>query len=495
MSTNQGTGLLRRYVGFISGILLFIFLLISPTPDGLSPEGKKVAAMVLLMTCWWIGESIPIGITALVPLVFLPLMGVMGASEASAPYANHNIFLFMGGFFIAMAMQKWNLHRRIALSIVNRVGFKPRRIVLGFMVATAALSMWISNTATTLMMIPIAIAIMDHFKYEKGEVRLMAHLGPAVALGIAYSANVGGMGTLVGTPPNIIFAKVVGEIIPGYEISFLGWMIAALPFVIVFVPLMWLLLTRFLYRVPASGETGKEVIEAERAKLGPMSRGEKLVLVMFCMTALLWITRAGIHELNIPGWADLFPHAAFLKDSTVAIGMSMLMFLIPANLKRREFLLDLKWAMRIPWDIILLLGGGFSLAHAVAASGLGKWIGNTFEPLTLLPLIGVIGITCLIISLMTEIMSNTATATLFLPLLGAIAVKAGIHPLLLMIPATLAGSCAFILPSGTPPNAIVFATGNVTLPQMSRTGIIFDLLAVVLLAIMLPLIILPILGL
>ncbi len=485
----------RRTISFIAGIILFLIVLFAPAPDGLSVEGKRVAAMVLLMACWWIGEAIPIGITALAPLVLLPLMGAISAKEASTPYANHNIFLFMGGFFIAMAMQKWNLHRRIALSIVGAIGFKPRRIVLGFMVSTAALSMWISNTATTLMMVPIAMALMAHFEGEGDGARLVANLGPALALGIAYSANVGGMGTLVGTPPNIIFAKIAQEIVLDYEVNFLGWMVAALPFVIVFIPIMWLLLTMVMYRVPSSGGSGKKIIEMELARLGPMSRGEKMVMVVFCTTALLWITRAGISQLNIPGWAALFPHPGYIKDSTVAIAMSLLMFLLPVDIKRGEFLLDLEWALKIPWDVILLLGGGFSLAHAVAASGLGEWIGGAFEPMLHLPTVLVIGIICLIISLATEVMSNTATATLFLPILGAMATKAGIHPLLLMIPATLAGSCAFILPSGTPPNAIVFATGGVTLPQMSRTGILFDLLAVAILAVIVPVLTLPMLGL
>ena len=492
-SEKDGT---RKLIGLFAGIALFVTVMALPTPEGLSVEGKRVGAMVLLMACWWIGEAIPIGMTALVPLVMLPVMGVLGAKEASAPYADHNIFLFMGGFFIAMAMRKWNLHRRIALGIVGAVGFKPRRIVLGFMVATAFLSMWISNTATTLMMVPIAMAILSHLDTEKNETRLSQNMGPALALGIAYAANIGGMGTLVGTPPNIIFAKVAHDVGDGYEISFVGWMIAAVPYVVVFVPLMWLLLTRVMYKVPAVGGSGREVIEKERQRLGPMSRGEKMVMAVFCTTAFLWITRQGIEAggVKIPGWAALFPNPKYIKDSTVAIGMSVLMFFIPVGSKGGDRLLDIKWAIKIPWDVILLLGGGFSLAHAVAASGLGKWIGGAFEPMSELPTVLVIGLVCLIISFATEVMSNTASATLFLPILGAAAIKAGMPPLMLMIPATLAASCAFILPSGTPPNAIVFATGAVSLPQMSRTGFLFDFIAVAVLAVFLPFLILPILG-
>lgn len=495
MEQEGDVGRTRRIVFLIAGIVLFFAALVWPTPEGLSVEGKRAGAMVLLMACWWIGESIPIGITALVPLVAMPLMGTVSAKDSSLPYADHNIFLFMGGFFIAMAMQKWNLHKRIALTIVGWVGFKPRRIVLGFMIATAFISMWMSNTATTLMVIPIVVALLKHFENEEGGPELIKSLGPALALGVAYSASVGGMGTLVGTPPNIVFAKAAQQI-ANYNVSFLGWMAAAMPFVIVFIPIMWIFLTRIIHKVPAEGGAGKEIVKKEIANLGPMSSEEKIVLAVFTITAILWITREGIKGggVDIPGWASLFKKPEFITDATVAMTMSMIMFFIPAGPNGEDRLLDIEWAMKIPWDVILLLGGGFSLANAVSVTGLGAWVGQAFEPLSHIHYFPMILIVCLIITFVNEVMSNTACAVLFLPILGAAAIKAGIPPMMIMIPAALAASNGYMLPSGTPPNAIAFATKAVTLPQMTKAGFIFNCISVVIMAIIVTYFSLPLLG-
>jgi len=483
----------RQVISFVLGVILFFVVLFMPAPAGMSVEAKRVAAMIVLMACWWIGEAIPVGITALVPLVVLPLMGVMSADEASAPYADNTIFLFLGGFFIAMAMQKWNLHKRIALKVIKMVGFRPRRIVLGIMIATAGISMWMSNTATALMMIPIAIALLTHFKEEKDSGELLANLGPALALGVAYAATIGGMGTLVGTPPNIVLVKVAKEVGPGYNVSFLGWMVAAFPFVAILTPLTWFFLTRVSYHVPATCGSGEEVIDVELKKLGPMSRNEKTVLGLFMVTAVLWLTRAGISQFHYPGWAAIFPNPKYVTDATVAMTTSFLLFLIPADWEKGDFLLDIEWVLKIPWDVVLLLGGGFSLAHAVSASGFGDWIGGAFEPMSKLPTVVVVGVLSLVIVFANEVMSNTAMATLSLPILGAVAVKNGIHPLMLMLPAALASSLGFMLPSGTPPNAIAVATGSVNATQMARTGFILNILSVALLTIIVPLITLPLL--
>jgi sodium-dependent dicarboxylate transporter 2/3/5 len=396
-------------------------------------------------------------------------------------------------------MQKWNLHRRIALSIIRLVGYRPRRIVLGFMLSTGFISMWMSNTATTLMMLPIGMALLSSLRRENSEAggKAFSNLGAALTLGIAYSASIGGIGTLVGTPPNIIFAKISHDVVPGYEVSFLKWMLAAMPFVILFLPLTWFLMVRVLFPLPAEGmEKSREVIERERAAMGRMSAGERGTLVIFIVTAILWITREGIDAggIRIPGWAALFPKPAYITDSTVAMFMSALLFLIPVNMKKGEFLLDLDWAMRLPWDVILLLGGGFSLAQAVDSSGLGGWIGLKMQGICHLPLILTVGIISFTMIFLTEVMSNTAITTLMLPVLAGMATKVGINPLVFMIPATIGASCAFMLPSGTPPNAIVFAAGYMKLPQMAKTGFWLNILSTIILTLLMCYFVIPLLG-
>lgn len=473
--------MIKKTIGLVLGASFFIFFLVTPPPAGMTPITAKAAAVALLMATWWITEAIPIPATALLPIALYPLLGIMDARATSRAYGDHNVFLFMGGFFIAMAMQKWNLHKRIALHIISVVGDGPRTIILGFMCASAFLSMWISNTATTMMMIPIAMAVIGQVMGERRSVSL----APALMLAVAYSSSIGGLGTLIGTPPNVIFAGAVERLFPEMgEIGFLKWMKIAVPLVLVFVPVTWLYLTRVAFKVPSGGAGGggKEAVRNELREMGPMSRGECYVLVVFVLTALAWAFRSNIDvgAFVIPGWSDMLGISDSVSDATVAIAAAVVLFVLPVNLREGEFALDWEWASRIPWGVLILFGGGFALAAGFRETGLDKWVGGGLEAAAGLPPVVLMLLVCLVVTFLTEMTSNTATASMAMPILGATAVASGMHPLLLMIPATLSASCAFMLPVATPPNAIVFGSGSVTIPQMARAGLGLNLIGAIL---------------
>jgi len=486
--------MLKRKIGLVLGVVLFAVLLAAPEPAGMTPQTARAAAAALLMATWWITEAIPIPATALLPVALYPVLGIMDAKTTARAYGDHNVFLFMGGFFIAMAMQKWGLHRRIALHIISVVGQGPRTIVLGFMCATAFLSMWISNTATTMMMLPIAMAVLAHVAGEKSP----PALAPALMLGVAYSASIGGLGTLIGTPPNVIFAGAVERLFPDLGgIGFLEWMTVAVPLVLVFIPVTWVYLTRVAFRVPGGGgRAGREAVRAELAQMGRMSRGERYVLVVFVLTALAWAFRRDIDlgVFTIPGWSDLLGISHMVTDATVAVGAALVLFVLPVDLERGEFALDWEWASRIPWGVLILFGGGFALAASFRETGLDQWVGGGLEAAAELPPFLLIFLTCLVMTFLTEMTSNTATASMAMPILAAAAVAAGAHPLLLMIPATLSASCAFMLPVATPPNAIVFGSGAVTIPQMARAGLGLNLIGAVLITILTYVLVVPVFG-
>lgn len=486
---------LRKLIGLILGPLLFIFLLLIKNPDGMTPNAGQVAAIALLMAVWWISEAIPISATALLPLFLFPILGVMKGSQAAAPYANQMVFLFLGGFLIALAMERWNLHRRLALHIIKIVGVSPKRLVFGFMLATAFLSMWISNTATAMMMLPIAMAVVIQLSSgdlsvdgsESGRREIVKNnFGLVLMLGIAYGASIGGIGTLIGTPPNIVLAGFFNQLFPDApEIGFLQWMMVGLPLVAIFLPLAWFYLINFVSPVKLTAISlpgqGKRIIEKEIGALGKMGRGEFYVLIIFVLTAFLWIFRRNINlgAFTIPGWSNLLPHPSFVHDSTVAMAMGTILFLVPVDLKQGKFLMDWKTTRQLPWGILILFGGGFSLAEGFKSSGLDQWIGQN--------LIGLKGVSpflmtvfvCLMVTFLTELTSNTATATMMMPILAFAAVAMGFNPLLLMIPGAISASCAFMLPVATPPNAIVFGSGWVTIPSMAKAGITIDLFGVV----------------
>jgi len=466
--------------GLLLGIALFVLVLVLPPPAGLSAEGWRTAAVALLMATWWMTEAIPIEATGLLPLGLFPGLGILDAPTASAPYANELIFLFMGGFFLAVTMQRWGLHKRIALAIMAFVGTSANRLVLGFMIATAFLSMWISNTATTAMMLPIGLAVAEMFRPRDQEGRY--EFGIALMLGVAYGASIGGLSTLIGTPPNAVLAGAASEIL-GVQIGFVQWMGIGLPLSLIMLPLTWLILTRLLYPPGDLAGDAASILGAERAALGKASRGEKITAAVFALTALAWVLRSekSFGDVTIPGIETVFPA---VRDSTIAILAVIALFILPVDWRKGEFTLNWRTARSIPWGILVLFGGGLSLARAMEQSGLAAWIGGAVGSFEAVPMIVVIAAVTTLIVFLTELTSNVATTTMAMPVMAGAAVGLGIEPLMLMTAAALSASMAFMLPVATPPNAIVFGSGYLTVPQMSRAGFVLNLCAIVLITLL-----------
>lgn len=474
---NNRTYSSRQRIGLWLGPALFIALLILPPPGDLAPEAWRVAALGALMATWWITEAIPIPATALLPIVALPLLGVGSIGQASAPYANPLIFLFMGGFMIALAMQRWGLHKRIALTIVTAIGSSPQAIVLGFMIAAAFLSLWVSNTATALMMLPIALSVVKLAPVPANacaeQAQLIKAFGIALVLGIAYACNIGGVGTLIGTPPNALMAAYMLES-HQVTIGFADWMMVGMPLVIVGLPLIFWLLVKVLFPISLTHlPGGDQLIQDQRRALGPISRQERGVAVVFVATAALWISRPLLEGL-IPG----------LSDAGIAIAAGLALFLIPAGPGQRGGLLDWDTIRDLPWGILILFGGGLSLASAIGQTGLDEAIGQVVLVLGAWPTVLLLGLAVVLVILLTEVTSNTATAAAFLPVLGAAAIGLGHDPLLFAAPAAIAASCAFMLPVATPPNAVVYGSGLLTVPMMVRAGIWLNLLFAVLIVLL-----------
>jgi len=476
---------LKQKIGLITGFILALGLLFFGNLEPGQPEVTRCAAVALLMAVWWITEAIPIPATALLPVALFPLLGIMQGKVTAGLYFNHIIFLFIGGFIIALAMQKWNLHRRIALNIILLIGAGRSRIMLGFMVATFFLSMWISNTATTMMMVPMALAIIAKMKETFG-VEKVGRFAVGLLISIAYAASIGGTATLIGTPPNLSFSRILTIAFPeAPEISFTDWMVFGLPFAVVFLFIAWFLLTRiFVSRGPKlSADLG--IFRQERKRLGPIKYEEKIILFLFGMVAFLWLFRKSIDlgSFTIPGWSSLLPVPGFIDDGTVAILVALLLFIIPSKSKdgpRRSRLMDWETAVQLRWGIVILFGGGFALAAGFVESGLAAYMGGLMTGLKGISPVLIVMAVCAVVTFLTEITSNTATTEIFLPILAALAVAINVNPLLIMIPATLSASCAFMLPVATPPNAIVFGSGEVRIPDMVRIGIFLNLIGIVL---------------
>ncbi|MDF1862010.1 MAG: SLC13 family permease [Verrucomicrobiales bacterium] len=478
-----------KRIGFWFGIVTFLLLVFFSGIEGENAVIGRMAAVAMLMAIWWITDAIPLAATSLVPLVLFPALGIMKGKEVAPVYVNYIIFLFIGGFLIALAMERWNLHRRIALRIVSLVGTKPSRLVLGFMLATAFLSMWISNTATAIMMLAIGLAVIKQTEESFG-VEKTANLSVALLLGIAYSASIGGMATLVGTPPNLALVRIFELSFPaaheaGYILSFGQWMLFGLPLSLVLLGIVWAVLTRVVFPSSNDLEIAPEILEDEKRSLGKMGFEEKVVAGVFAATAFLWVFRRDLTlgSFSIPGWSGFLPFGSFIDDGTIAVSMALVLFLIPAKKKDGETeshgtILDGGVFRKIPWHIILLFGGGFALAKGFQTSGLSEWVGNHFTSLEGSPTWLIVVSICTGITFLTELTSNTATTEMILPLLAAIATAAKIHPLLLMIPAAVAASCAFMMPVATPPNAIIFASGKIRIAQMVKAGIIINLLSI-----------------
>lgn len=472
---------LYKKIGLVTGLIVFGALLAAPTPEGMTPEGRKAAAVGALMAILWITEALPIAATSLLPIALYPLLNVLSGPDVTKAYGDSNIFLFAGGFFIAMAMQKWNLHERIALSIISRTGTNPSRLVLGFMIGTGFVSMWMSNTATVVMMLPIAIAIVDQM--EKRNYPGASNFATALLLSIAYAASIGGMGTPIGTPPNgILLTNYTGRYPDGPPITFVQWMMVGVPIAFIMMPLTWLLLTRVLFNFKAvSFPAARDEIRTRLMQLGRMNRGETIVLSIWGLTALAWVFREDLvlGSVTIPGWTTrLLSEPKLVNDGTIAIVGASLLFIIPVDFRKGEFALDWEWAKRIPWEVLLLFGGGLAMAEAFRSTGLMDWAGDKFVLLEGVPPLLIILIVAALLTLSGEVTSNTATAAIAMPILGAMAPEIGVHPLLLMFPAGMAISCGFMLPAATPPNAIVFGAGRITVPQMARAGFLVDLMGV-----------------
>ncbi|MCG8602278.1 MAG: SLC13 family permease [Verrucomicrobiales bacterium] len=477
-------------IGFWFGIVTFLLLVCFGGLEGENAVVGRMAAIAVLMAIWWITDAVPLAATSLLPLVLYPLLGIMPGKELAPTYINYVIFLFLGGFLIALAMERWNLHRRIALNIISFIGSQPSRLVLGFMIATAFLSMWISNMATATMMLAIGLAVIKQAGEAFGEERTK-NLSIALLLGIAYSASIGGMATLVGTPPNLALVRIFELSFPGagengYFLSFGQWMIFALPVSLILLTVVWLVLTRLLFRSGNDLKISPDVLQKEKEALGKMSFEEKAVAVVFATTALLWVFRRDLTlgEFVLPGWSALLPFGKYIDDGTIAVTMALTLFLIPSRKADsttglHRTLLDGSVFAKIPWHIILLFGGGFALAKGFQVSGLSEWVGGHFAGLEGSPTWVVVASLCGGITFLTELTSNTATTEMILPLLASIATAAKIHPLFLMIPATLAASCAFMMPVATPPNALVFGSGKLRVADMVKAGIIINLIAIV----------------
>lgn len=468
-----------KVFGFILGVAVLIYFLLFPVDAG-RPETGYMLGVALLMASWWIFEVVPLAVTALIPVALMPLLGISDGKTVSTAYFNEVIFLFLGGFIMALAMQRWGLHRRIALRILMFTGTHPAGVLFGFMAATAFLSMWISNTATAMMMIPILLSVISSFE-ERGAGRKMA---VGLLLGVAYSASIGGIATLVGTPPNLSFVRIFHIMFPAApEVSFGQWMLFALPLSVVMLLLIWLLLWR-MFMGGASGMTIQRSMLADQYKtLGRMTREEKLVLVHFVAMALLWTFRSELETgwFTLPGWSGLLPHAAFINDGTVAVALGVSLFLFPSKAKGVR-LMDWETAKGLPWDIVLLFGGGFALASGIRDSGLAMWFGEQLQWLGVLHPFVFMTLVVSMMTFVTELTSNTATTEMVLPVLAGLAVSTDIHPLLLMIPATVAASMAFMMPVATPPNAIIFGTGRLSVMEMAKAGLIINLIGIVVLS-------------
>ncbi len=455
-----------KTIGLLAGPALAALMLVSGAPDELSFAAWATGALMVWMAIWWATEPIPIPVTSLLPLVVLPLVGAGTHRAVAAGYSSHIVMLLLGGFIIALSIERWNLHKRIALNTVLLVGESPKRLILGFMAATALLSMWISNTATTLMMVPIALSAAAALKDESGRFTI------AILLGICYAASIGGVATPIGTPTNLIAIDWLTEN-SGAGIGFPQWMMFGVPAAICLVPAAWWIVTRGL-PTTLGGTRAHETVLSERDALGKMTGPEVRVLIVFVCVALLWVSRLGLQNL---GEAYGIQPLAALSDMGIAIAGAIAVFLVPSGKGRA--LLTWSEAVKLPWGVLLLFGGGIALGNSIRSTGLSAWIGEQLGALAGFPPLLFIACVVIMVIFLTELTSNVATMTTLAPILGALATAVGAAPQSLLGPAALAASCAFMLPVATAPNAIIYATDKVTIQQMMRHGLWLNLFGVV----------------
>jgi len=462
-----------QIVGRVLGPAIFVVMLLTDQWQGvMSTEAWRVAAVGLWMAVWWATEAIPVPVTAFLPLVIFEPLGISSLREAATPYANPTIYLFMGGFMMALALERWNLHRRIALAVIDNAGTDGRRLIGGFMLVCAVLSMWMTNTSTTMMLLPIVLSVSvvmrDNVPDLPEKTRQDFHI--AMLLGLAYSASIGGLATLIGTPPN---ALLMGFMAENYdiEISFARWMLVGIPVSLVMLPVAWLLLTRFLFPcdIPAS-DAVKNHLHKLREELGAMSTPERRIAVIFACLITSWMLRRPISDwLGFGG----------LSDAGIVMTAAMLLFMLPSGDAKQPRLMTWEDVTRLPWGVLILFGGGLSLAAAVSDSGLALWLGEQLAPLNAWGTAVLVVASVAMVIFLTELTSNLATTATLLPVMGAIAIQAGVPPIVLTVPITIAASCAFMLPVATPPNAIVFSTGDISIPQMVRAGIFLNIIGII----------------
>ncbi len=464
-------GQIRARIGLVLGPLIFAAMLLAGPPAGMAADTWTVAALTVLMALWWVTEALPIPATALLPVAVLPSLGATSFAEAAAPYANPLIFLFLGGFMIALAIQRWNLHQRIALFILGFVGQRPDHLVAGFMLATAGLSMWVSNTATAALMLPIGISVLAMMDAGPTPPDRARAIGVALMLGIAFGANIGGIATLIGTPPNALLAAYLAESWQ-IEIGFLEWMAFALPLSLVLLVGCWWVLCRWAFVVTPEPVAGiAELLAERRAALGPMGVAERRVALVFAAVAAAWVLRPAL-DAALPGLT--------LSDAVISVIAAVVLFAWPAGGGHRRALLRWEDTAQLPWGVLILVGGGLSLGEAIGSSGLADSLAGAMRGLTDWPGWLLVGLVAAGAMGLSHVTSNTATAATLIPLAGAMAISLGVSPLLLTLPVTLAASCAFMLPVATPPNAIVFGSGRVTVPDMVRAGMLISLISMAL---------------
>lgn len=463
---------LGLYLGPIAFLLIYFFV----QSDGLSEEARAMLALTAWMAIWWISEALPIAATAILPLIIMPLLNILQIEDVSSNYMHPTVMLYMGGFLLATAIEKWSLHRRIALNIVNLIGTDLRMIVLGFIVATGFISMWISNSATALMMLPIGLAVVNQLKTQlaKSDQLVSENFGKNIMLGIAYSASIGGLGTMIGTPTNLVFAGVIEELYD-YKLGFIQWMMFGVPLVIALILICWFYLVNFGNKLPKnfSLPDGKSIIGTQLKSLGKITFEEKTVLIVFGLVCLGWVIRGFVLDQLIPG----------IDDTIIVLIGVVLVFMLPSSTPG-ERILDWKTAERIPWGVLILFGGGLALAEGFKVTGLADWIGSGFSMIEGISFFLLILIIVASVVFLSEVTSNVATASMILPILASVALKFDLNPLGIMVAATIAASCAFMLPVGTPPNAVVFASGFLQIRDMVKAGFWLNVISIILITLM-----------
>jgi sodium-dependent dicarboxylate transporter 2/3/5 len=500
-----------RRIGLVAGPLLALLLYLTLPPEyrgangapvAFSPAGRATLAMMAWMATWWMTEAVEIEVTSLLPIVTFPLFGIMSVGKTTANYGADVIFLFLGGFVLALAIQRWGLDRRIAFRTLQWVGTRPAAIVAGVMGATAFVSMWVSNTATAAMMVPIALSIVDLSLRRRTGRSLAEHggvpqddiddrnLALSLLLGVAYAASIGGLGTIIGSPPNGIFVRFYEQTY-GTEVSFAKWMLIGVPAMLLFLPLAWWLNTSVLFPTRIREiEGGRAWVAEEMAKLGPLNRGEKATLAVFAVTVCFWVFRPLLQDVELGGHQPF----ANLSDSVIAVAAAIALFIVPVDRAKGIFVSDWSTAVKLPWGVLILFGGGLALASATEANGVARFIGSLAQGFSGWPVLAVLVAVIALMVFMSELTSNTAQVATMLPILAALAPVLGVPPALLLLPSTIAASCAFMMPVGTPPNAIVFGTGLVRMPQMIKAGFWLNLSGIALITALTYLLIAPLLG-